>query len=223
MTDTAVGRATAPLSPEEAAAAYSIEERMQYWNRHPENNGRSYATPDSTAALPRSATVIRNAANGEYLFRFTRAFFDADAQPTSPNFYRTIPNWGSIQANLMRVEQGLEPFIDVNDPRVRHLFVNAAKTAIEHDWCPVYDEVAKQSGVPTRAQLRATGELESGMSLKFRIEFPFYERFTGVRNATEAVESMNAEQRRAMMHRLVDRLTEGEIRHGLVVWDHRSF
>lgn len=223
MTETAVGRGTAPLSPEEAAAGFTVEERMLYWNAHPGNRGRVYPVNDATATMPRSSNLIRRAARGEESARFTRALFEQDAQPRSPNFHRTVPNWETIQANIVRTQRGEEPLIDVDDPRVRHLFVDAARTAIEHDWCPVYDEVASQSGVPTRAQLRATGELESGTSVRFRLELPFYERFVGARSAAEAIERMTYEEKRALAHRLVDRMSEEEFRRALVVYDSRSF
>lgn len=63
--------------------------------------------------------------------------------------------------------------ISVDDPRVRHIWVQAADVSRHENFCGSYDTIAREVGVPTRDVLRRTGELVPEMVIKYRptIEF----------------------------------------------------
>lgn len=142
------------------------EQRFRYWMAHPQNEGR---TP-GRRAMPYGEEAIeevvaqhragRPVGTGNWA-KTLQAFADDDVtRPwlTHEDVEPPLPKYDPDEA------------ITVDDPRVRHLWVEAAKTADANDWCPTYDTVAEQSGVPTRQALRASGELKPHTTITFTLQ-----------------------------------------------------
>ena len=62
-----------------------------------------------------------------------------------------------LRAELDRLRHAPVP---ADDPRVRHIWIAAARVAEDEDYCSQYDRIVELAGGPTRDELRDAGDLD---------------------------------------------------------------
>lgn len=192
--------------------------RFRYWNDHPDNAGR--VPGSSYVSLPLAPHNLRDAIDDPTGWPSTWAAFHEDE--ANPHYrYRTMPSLGLTDQPRRTYDP--DDAITVNDPRVRHLWVEAAMTAEDHDWCNTYETVAQQSNVPTRAELRATGELKQHTTVTFSVAMQPV-RFEGAMTSRDVQEWVREHPREAMA-KVVEQLgrwSEQEIRDRFGIYSVRA-
>lgn len=64
--------------------------------------------------------------------------------------------------------------IDGRDPRMRHIWIQAARKAIEDEHCEEYDRIVEEVGGETRDELRDAGELDRSYRVRTHVTVEVY-------------------------------------------------
>jgi len=64
--------------------------------------------------------------------------------------------------------------IDGRDPRMRHIWIQAARKAIEDEHCEEYDRIVEEVGGVTRDELRDAGELDRSYRVRTHVTVEVY-------------------------------------------------